>query len=233
MRRPLDDGGDSFEVTILEAAQPSHLVLFSVGSGGNPERHLPLLQTFADRGCNVLAPHFNRLVSPLPTESDLVLRARRLRLILDGMAQPGLPIAGVGHSIGATMLLILAGGQALTRAGQSVAVTPDTRLSKLVLMNPATDFFRAPKALDNVSLPISVFAGTLDAITPPAQTLLLKDTMNAPVEVRLVEGAGHFTFMNDLPPQITDAFPNRSALLADLAETMCRFILGYPRQRIL
>jgi pimeloyl-ACP methyl ester carboxylesterase len=222
----LKDGVDSFEVTVLEAAEPSHAVLFSVGGGGNPERHLPLLMTLADHGCSVAAPHFGRLVSSVPTENDLQLRARRLRIALDHVIRPGLPAAGVGHSIGATMLLALVGAQAWTRAGQCVSISPDKRLNKLVLLAPATDFFRIPGALDDVRLPILTWVGTRDEITPPAQAEFLNDviTASAPVETYIIEGAGHFTFMNDLPPQTTDPFPNRNAFLADLAETMCRFI---------
>ena len=225
-KRALSDGGDPFEVTILEAAEPSHVVLFSVGAGGNPERHLPLLKTLADHGCSVAAPHFERLVSLIPTESDLLLRARRLRLALDYVMRPGHPVAGVGHSIGATMLLALAGAQAWTRAGQCVSITPDKRFDRLVLLAPATDFFRVPGALDGVRLPILAWAGTKDEITPPAQAEFLNNAIKAPatVEVHIVESAGHFTFMNDPPPHTTDPLPNRDAFLADLAGTVCRFV---------
>ena len=225
-KRALSDGADSFEVTVLEAAEPSHIVLFSVGAGGNPERHLPLLTTLADHGYSVAAPHFERLVSFIPTESDLLLRVRRLQLALDNVMRPGLPVAGVGHSIGATMLLALAGAQTWTRAGQRLFITPDKRFDRLVLLAPATDFFRVPGALDGVRLPILAWAGTKDEITPPAQAEFLNNVIEAPatVEVHIVEGAGHFTFMNDLPPQMTDPLPNRDAFLADLAATVCRFI---------
>lgn len=227
-KRALIDGADSFEVTVLEAAEPSHIVLFSVGGGGNPERHLPLLTALADHGCSVAAPHFDRMVSSIPTESDLLFRARRLRLALDYVMRPGLPVAGVGHSIGATMLLALVGAQAWTRAGQCVSITPDRRFHRLVLFAPATDFFRAPGALDGVRLPILAWAGTKDEITPPAQVEFLNDVIEAPtpVEVHIVEGAGHFTFMNHPPPQTTDPLPNRDAFLADLAETVCRFVVN-------
>jgi pimeloyl-ACP methyl ester carboxylesterase len=227
-RRVLNDGADSFEVTVLEAAQPSRLVLFSVGAGGNPERHLPLLTSLADHGCTVAAPHFERLVSPVPTEADLLLRARRLRLALDHVMRPGLTAAGVGHSMGATMLLALAGAQARTLAGQSEAISPDTRLGRLALLAPATDFFRTPGALDSVRLPILAWAGTEDRITPPAQAEFLKAAIGASVEVRIVEGAGHFSFMNTLPPQVTDTLPDRDAFLADLAEAVRRFVTSRP-----
>ena len=43
-------------------------------------------------------------------------------------------------------------------------------------------------------------------------------------KVRIVDGAGHFSFMHELPPQMTDPIANRDALLADLTETACRFM---------
>jgi pimeloyl-ACP methyl ester carboxylesterase len=229
-KRTLSDGTDSLDVTVVEAAEPSHGVLFSVGGGGNPERHLSLLTTLARHGCAVAAPHFERLVSPHPTESDLLLRARRLRLALDYVTRPGRPTAAVGHSIGATMLLALAGAEAWTRAGQRVSITPDKRLDRLVLLAPATNFFRAPGALDAVRLPILAWAGTEDEMTPPAQAEFLHDAIgpSAPVEVNIVPGAGHFTFMNSPPPHATDPFPQRDVFLADLAETICRFITDQP-----
>ena len=225
-KHTLSDGTDSFELTVLEAAEPSRIVLFSVGAGGNPERHLPLMKTLAHHGCSVAAPRFERLVSLFPTEGDLLLRARRLRLALDYIMRPGLPVAGVGHSIGATLLLALVGAQAWTRAGQCISINPDQRFERLVLLAPATDFFRVPGALDGVRLRILAWAGTKDEITPPAQAEFLHDVIEAPtpVEVRIVEGAGHFTFMNHPPPQATDPLPNRDAFLADLAEAVCRFI---------
>src|SRR5664279_711785 len=111
----LSDGADSFDVALFEAASPSAVVLFAVGGGGNPERHLPLLTSLQESGCAVAAPYFDRLVTPIPTAADLLMRARRLRLALDQIAQLRLPTTGVGHSIGATMLLALAGGQAWMR----------------------------------------------------------------------------------------------------------------------
>jgi pimeloyl-ACP methyl ester carboxylesterase len=229
--RVLNDGEDSFEVTVVEAAAPSRVVLFSVGGGGNPRRHLPLLASLAAHGCTVAAPRFERMASSIPTGNDLALRARRLRLAIDHVVRPGLPVAGVGHSIGAAMLLALAGAQAWTRAGQRLSITPDTRIGRLVLLAPATDFFRPPGALEGVRMPILAWAGTKDEITPPAQAEFLNDAMGAaaPVEVRIVEGAGHFSFMNDPPPRTTDPLPDRDAFLADLADTVCRFVASVGR----
>ena len=53
------DGAEAFNVTVVEANQTSkRFVLFAVGRGGNPSRHLPLLRSVAALGCTVVAPHF-------------------------------------------------------------------------------------------------------------------------------------------------------------------------------
>jgi fermentation-respiration switch protein FrsA (DUF1100 family) len=176
----------------------------------------------------VVAPHFERLTGPAPHDAELALRGRRLRLALDHLAGPDLPAAGVGHSIGATLLLALAGARAWTRAGQPVPVEPDPRLDRLALLAPATDFFRPPQALDAVRTPILAFTGTRDEITPPRQALLLQEALagRAPVEVREVEGAGHFSFMNVPPRHAVEPLPDREAFLADLAEDVCRFVMS-------
>jgi hypothetical protein len=46
------------------------------------------------------------------------------------------------------------------------------------------------------------------------------------VEVRLVEEAGHFTFMHELPPHIVDSHPDRDAFLASLTDDVCRFVVS-------
>jgi pimeloyl-ACP methyl ester carboxylesterase len=223
----LEDGPISFDVTVFEAAQPTRVVLFAVGGGGSPDRHLPLLMSLAELGCTVVAPHFERLTSPVPTDADLLLRARRLSLALESMSRPGLPVAGVGHSIGATMLLALAGGQVWMRAGHPLSITADERLDRLVLLAPATGFFQAEGALNAVRTPILAWAGTEDVITPPEQAELLTRTIGhrVPVDVRIVEGAGHFSFMNVPPPQSAEPLASREAFLADLTAEICRFIV--------
>ena len=115
----LRDEAETFDVTVLGASASCRVVLFAVGAGGNPERHLPLLTSLAEHGCTVVAPHFERLQSPNVTDRDLLLRARRLRQALDAFAPAGMLVAGVGHSIGTTLLLALAGGQVWMRPSRS------------------------------------------------------------------------------------------------------------------
>jgi hypothetical protein len=42
--------------------------------------------------------------------------------------------------------------------------------------------------------------------------------------MRVVQGAGHFSFMNNPPPNTTDSLPNREAFLAKLALEICQFV---------
>jgi pimeloyl-ACP methyl ester carboxylesterase len=223
----LADGGEPFDVTVLEPPQPTRVVLFAAGRGGNPERHLPLLESLAARGCAVVAPHFERLAPVIPTAADLRLRLRRTQLAFDAAAPASLPVAGVGHSLGGAMLLALAGAQLWTIERERLDVAPLSRLDRLVLLAPPTDFFRAPGALDGVRVPILAWAGSHDPIAPPEQVRLLERALapRVPVETRVVEGGGHFSFMNVPPPQTTETLPDREAFLATLADEIGRYLM--------
>jgi len=225
-KRSLQDGSEIFDVTVLEATIPVRIVLFAVGGGGNPERHLPLLACLAASGCTVIAPHFERLKSPRVTDQDLWLRGRRLNLALDSIAPPDIQVTGLGHSIGATMLLALAGGQVWMHEGPHLSFVSVRRFARLALLAPATGFFQAPNALNAVDTPILAWAGTNDTITPPGQAEYLKQALGArlPVEVRVVEGAGHFSFMNSPPPDTVEPLTNREDFLANLANELRSFV---------
>ncbi|MFZ5444497.1 MAG: alpha/beta hydrolase [Myxococcota bacterium] len=225
-RYSLRDGPDSFDVSRVDAPRPGRVVLFAVGAGGNPERHAPLLAELAACGCTVVAPHFERLVSPQPTDEQLLLRARRLALALDATEHAGAPVVGVGHSIGATVLLAMAGGALWPRPPTPLPIAKDARLSRLVLLAPPTGYFRAPHALDGVAATLQVWAGSHDVITPPAQSAFLKDVLGARVDLRVADGAGHFSFMHVLPPQVVDPHPDRAGFLARLTAEVRRFVQG-------
>ncbi|MEY2667477.1 MAG: hypothetical protein RJA59_115 [Pseudomonadota bacterium] len=224
----LRDEEGPFDVTVLEASHPSRVVLFSVGGGGNPLRHGALLAALAGRGFTVAAPHFERMVSPFPTEDGLLLRARRLVLALDAVSRPDVPSVGVGHSIGAATLLALAGAQAWMGPGHPLPIRPDDRIRRLALMAPATGFFQAPGAFDLVEVPVLAWAGTRDTVTPPAQAEMLAAALGhrGLADVRVVDGAGHFSFMDDPPPNVAQTLPDRAAFLANLADEIAGFVTG-------
>lgn len=224
----LQDGAESFIVSVHEAAENSPMVLFAVGAGGQPERHATLLDALAESSCTVVAPHFERLASPIPTEADLTLRARRLSLTLDAFVQPGAIAAGVGHSIGAATLVALTGAQMWLGTGRRVNITLDSRLTRLALLATPTGFFQAPGALDAVRVPILAWVGSKDGITPPAQTEWLAHAMRdwQTVDIRVTEGAGHFSFMDLPPPQTTEPLPNKQAFLREYSSEVCKFVVG-------
>ncbi|PIE03860.1 MAG: esterase, hydrolase [Acidobacteria bacterium] len=165
----LEDGSGSFDVSVRRGKESGPVVLFAVGAGGDPERHVTLFDALAESGCTVIAPHFPRLSLPRPTESELTLRARRLCLVLDVYSLSGATVSGVGHSIGAATLIALAGGQMWLGPGQRVHISADVRLSRLALLAPPTGFFQAPGAPDSVRVPILTWVGSEDDITPPSQ----------------------------------------------------------------
>lgn len=219
-KKLLRDGDATFEVTAFESERPTRLVLFAVGGGGDPGRHEPLLAALAARGFSVVAPHFERMTSPHPSEAMLIARSRRLQLALDFAAGSGAPVVGVGHSIGAAVLLALAGAQLWLGPARPLDIQVDERLTKLALLAPATGFFRAPDALRAVRIPLVVWAGSADTVTPPDEALLLRDAVSpqALADVHVVEGADHFSFMHVLPPGRTDTRFPREAFLETLTE---------------
>jgi predicted dienelactone hydrolase len=224
----LDDHGEPFEITVIEPAEPRALVLFGVGAGGDPQRHLPLLMTLAERGCMIAAPHFERMRSLIPTVDELETRARRHQLAFNEIARDGIPAAGVGHSIGGAMMLMLAGATAWTMPGAPVRVAAEPRLERIGLLAPAAAFFRGPGALEGVRTPIHAWVGGKDSMTPPDQAQFVQNALagKAKMEVSLVADAGHFSFMNMPPPHAVETLPDRDAFLRQLADEVASFVLA-------
>ena len=222
----IQDGAEIFTVTVLEAKRPTCVGLFAVGLGGNPLRHLSLLRSVVSHGCTMVAPHFAMLTSSVPTKEELDTRIRRLELALDGYARLDQPIIGIGHSIGAVALLALAGGEARTLSGHRVVSGSKWKFERLALFAPPTDFFRHPDALRYVEVRMQIHAGGKDTVTPPVQAMALREILAKQTQVRfcLDEDAGHFTYMDELPPHVVDSQPNRKAFLSALAENAAQFV---------
>jgi hypothetical protein len=222
----LKDGAEEFPVSICQGPDASRTVLFAVGGGGNPCRHAPLLNMLAEQGCTVVAPHFERMTSHLVSASSLAQRVRRVCLALDCVTRVDEPIYGVGHSIGSAILIGLVGGQMWMHDGTQLDFEAEKRIQRMVLFTPAMDFFAAPGALDEVCTPIQAWAGLLDSVTPPSQTEFLKNSLGSLVDARFIEGAGHFSFMNELPPNVVDTVDEREHFLAKLNLEVSKFLFG-------
>ena len=176
----------------------------------------------------MIAPYFERIISHKPSKEELHFRADSLALTFDYINKLNLPMIGIGHSIGATVLIGLAGGQIWMKSGQRLSIEIDERIKKLILFTPPTDFFQVPNSLDAVVIPVQVWAGSLDTITPPQQIEILKHALpkQTSLDVQIIEGAGHFSFMNNLPPNVFDPMKNRDEFLATLSLEVGKFVKG-------
>ena len=216
--------GLNFEA-LHEKQNTTKTVLFATGSGGNPERHLPLLEFLSVSGFTVIAPYFERIVSPTPGLNELSNRSSILSLAANLVEDTNAQLVGVGHSIGATLLVGLAGGKIWLNESETVQSVVDDRIKRLVLFAPPTGFFQAPDSLTDVKAPIQVWYGSNDKITSPQQVEMLKSGLSksSSIESRVIEGAGHFSFMNTLPPTIVDSLENRSTFLSNLQTEVVGF----------
>lgn len=223
----LQEGAEAYKVSVHEADKHSPVVLFAAGSGGHPERYSNLLKVLIKSEFTLIAPHFERIVSPIPQEKELTLRARHLSLALDAFSQSRV-ITGVGHSIGATILLALAGGQIWLGPDRHVEITRDDRLVRIALLAPPTEFFQAPGALDAVRVPILAWVGSKDNITPPAQSEWLAQALpeSKTVDLRITEGAGHFSFMDSAPPNTAEPLKNKHEFIHYYSTEISKFVVG-------
>ncbi|NKX75323.1 alpha/beta hydrolase [Rhodobacteraceae bacterium R_SAG3] len=222
---------DPFLVTkepiYLTAPAGASAVVFAAGRGGDPERHLPLLETLHREGCSVLAPHFRMLPSPVPTAQDMEDRLNRICEAIDRHLPTPQSLVGIGHSIGATTLLALSGARGYTKDGTAFGGR-SLPFSRLALLAPPTGFFRAPHALRRVCIPLQIRIGDADTITPMENATMIKDALagQASVDCRCDSGADHFTYMDSPPPGAVDAHPDHAAFLRELASDLRTFARG-------
>ncbi|WP_116201817.1 alpha/beta hydrolase family protein [Amycolatopsis circi] len=208
---------------MLGPARPERVVLFAAGGGGDPERYGPLLEHLAAHDCQVIAPYFERLVAREATTAELLARPLGLVEALLRWASPDAQVVVVGHSIGGWAALCLAGATPWGRDGKPLEVPREPRVARLALYAPAAGWFAAPGALDAVTVPMLVYAGELDTVTPVEQATHLTSAP-AEVDLHIVPKAGHFSFMHTPPPGTTDdAAFDRDAFLIDLARTTLEF----------
>lgn len=205
-------------MVVLEAAHPRGIALFAAGAGGDPRRYGTLLDALARSGLTVLAPTAPRLDARTVTADQVRERAAGLTLALSDYAGERLPVSVVGHSIGGTAALCLAGAQPWDRdADQPFSVPTEERTARAVLLAPSLGWFGAPGALANVRVPIDALAGAQDVVTPAASTEVLRSAPG-PVRIHVYEDVGHFDFMTELPPgKVPTPGLGHAAFLAEMA----------------
>lgn len=219
-RLQLEDG-TAFDVTLLARPASSRVVLFAPGRGGDPARHQPLLEALHAGGATVIAPHGELFLNPRPTAEQLLERARRSLTAVQVLAPTGVPLHGVGHSIGASLLLAAAGAEAWLSAEQPLRI-PELELETLSLFAPALGFFQVPgAALRLRSRKVWLWHGTADALCPRANVDFTLEQLGSRGELRLLEGAGHFSFMHVLPPNALDPLVDRAAVLDQITRATC------------
>ena len=198
------------------------LVVISHGSGGSHLLYRTIAAYLAKHGYVVALPEHpgnNRNDNALNgTVENLVNRPRHIRLTIDavaadahfkGQVQPD-ATAVIGHSMGGYTALAVAGGEPWTEKGERVAVDADGRVKALVLLAPATGWFMPDNALSRVNIPILLLVGEHDRITPPWQGELVLDGVpdRSRVTYRVIENAGHFSFLSPFPPAMRSSkFP--------------------------
>lgn len=248
-----------FTLSVAKAAPPLAgtypLVVISHGTGGSPLTHRDLARNLASLGFVVAIPEHpqdNRSDASGADSIDLLAqRPRDLKRTADWMfgefgtyLKPD-AFSVIGHSMGAYTGLALAGGaptslphQSPDREARRVEVEHDARVKALVLLAPATPWFRVRGSLEAVTAPILMVASYADETAPyfyMCQNVLDGLKPSHPVDYRLVEGASHYGFLSPWPdamkgPQIPPSldpsgFDRRvflDGLYADIAAFLTR-----------
>jgi predicted dienelactone hydrolase len=195
------------------------VVVISHGNGGSHLVYRAISTHLAKNGYVVaLLEHAgnNRNNNELEgTHENLVNRPRHVRLTIDAVSsdpqfsacvQPD-NVAIIGHSIGGYTALAVAGGTPWSETRQRVDVVADPRVRALVLLAPATAWYLPEDSLSQVSVPILMLVAEHDPFTPRWHADLVLDRVpdSAHVTCRVIENAGHFSFLSPFPPQMRNA----------------------------
>jgi predicted dienelactone hydrolase len=210
------------------AATALPLIVLSHGNGGTPWAYRDIAKHLARSGYVVALPeHIGNSRtdnSREKTAANLENRPRHVSLAIDAaFADPVIGpqllkghVGMIGHSIGAYTALAVARGRPWAashetpdRQPRSVNVQPDSRVSALVLLMPATFWFIAD-SLKEVKIPILIRTGSRDAITPSshAETIIRGVANSCLVQHEVILGAGHFSAMSKFPAALASpTFP--------------------------
>jgi predicted dienelactone hydrolase len=228
-------------------------VLISHGSGGSPLVYRTLVRFLARNGYIVAAPEHprnNRNNNELAGTAEILSsRPRHLRIsaatALEELAKSATGrVAAIGHSLGGYTALALAGGkpkcfawETKDRVERDIEVEHDDRIRAMVLLAPATVWFRGPGALSAVRIPILMLTGEKDHLTPALHREIVLAGVGDPslVDHRIIDNAGHFAFTSPFPESMAkpDFEPAKDPEGFDRAEfqhEMNRYILAFLRR---
>lgn len=230
------------------APGPLPLVVISHGRSSTPWVFRGLALALARAGFAVALPEHlgnSRTDNSLDgTVTNLENRPRHIRLVIDALPMvERRRVAVLGHSIGAYTALAAAGGKPMSgpfdqpaQPPRAIAVTPDPRIGALVLLAPATPWFREPGSLADVRASILMLAGERDELAPPtfhAQNVVRELAEGGRLDYRVIPGAGHFSFQSPFPPaMVRPDFPpsqdppgfDRAAFAPELAAAITGFL---------
>lgn len=196
------------------------LILISHGSGGGNLLYRTLAHYLACNGFIVGMPEhpFNNFNNNTleGTVENLENRPRHLNIAIDWFFESEKfarvlkadSISIIGHSTGGSTALTVAGGiptslpnESLDGKPKQINVEHERKIKSLVLLAPGTVWFKEKGALSGVDIPILMIAAEKDQFIQPAHTQIVLDGVadSSKVEYRIVENAGHFSFLSPFP----------------------------------
>ncbi|UOQ45814.1 alpha/beta hydrolase [Halobacillus salinarum] len=199
------------------------LAIISHGTGGTPYVYRTLARYLARCGFVVGLPEhpFNNLTdnSLEGTVENLENRPKQLSAAIDWFMNSEefashvrqKDAAIIGHSMGAYTALAAAGGRPVSLPRESsdgnscnVKVEPDSRIGRLVLLAPASVWFKEKGALDEVTVPVLMLTGEKDEITTSFHSDIILNGLSGPNQMqhRMIENGGHFSFLSPFPEKL-------------------------------
>lgn len=249
----------SMNAAIKEGIFP--LGMISHGAGGSHLVYRVLAHYLASNGFMVGIPEhpFNNRNNNSweNTLENLLNRPKHLKMAIDWFfnhepfskhLKPN-AVSVIGHSMGGYTALALAGGkptsfgrEAPDGHEQAIHVMPDSRIKAVILLAPATVWFRFPGALSAVKIPILMLSAEKDEYTPlfHAKIVLEGVTDNTKIQHSVIKNAGHFSFLSPFPEAMTRAtFPpsqdpsgfDRAEFQQELNVKILKFLLDNLEQQ--